>query len=53
VKLISSGPSPTFADLAVGQYSTVSVDGNSTDVPSDKKLAHLWLTIGARFVFFP
>jgi hypothetical protein len=42
-----------FADLAIGQYSTVSVDGNSADVASEKKAAHLWLTIGARFVFFP
>ena len=42
-----------FADLSVGQYSTVSVDGNSTDIASDRKAAHLWLTFGARFVFFP
>jgi hypothetical protein len=42
-----------FADLAVGQYSTVSVDGNSADIASDAKAAHLWLTVGARFVFFP
>jgi hypothetical protein len=42
-----------FADLTVGQYSTTSVDGTSADVPSDQKAAHLWLTIGARFVFFP
>jgi hypothetical protein len=42
-----------FADLAIAQYSTTSVAGNSGDLASDQKAAHLWLTIGARFVFFP
>lgn len=42
-----------FADFSVVQYSTASIDGNSFDLASDRKTAHMWLTIGARFVFFP
>jgi hypothetical protein len=40
-----------FVDLSLGRYSTVSANSVSTDLTSP--VTHEWLTLGARFVFFP
>ncbi|HEX3855245.1 MAG TPA: hypothetical protein VHW01_29985 [Polyangiaceae bacterium] len=40
-----------FADFSLGKYSSISVGSSSEDIPSTS--THEWLTIGARFVFFP
>jgi hypothetical protein len=40
-----------FVDWSLGQYSTISQGSVSQDIPNTA--THQWLTLGARFVFFP
>jgi hypothetical protein len=40
-----------FVDLSMGKYSSISNDNTSADIP--ETAMHEWLTLGARFVFFP
>jgi hypothetical protein len=49
-RIFGVGP---YADFAVGRFTHVSIDDNGRDIPSDNRKNHGWITIGARFVFFP
>ena len=54
-KVFGLGP---FVDLSVAQYSSYdtgssSVNGTSTSHDIQNKALHEWLTLGAKFVFFP
>ncbi len=40
-----------FLDYSLGKYSSFSIGSNSQDIAD--RATHGWLTIGARFVFFP
>lgn len=40
-----------FVDLSMAKYGTVNNGSNSADIP--ETAIHEWLTLGARFVFFP
>lgn len=45
-----------FVDFSLGQYSSYRVDAPAfpdDEIDFDDKALHEWLTIGARFVFFP
>jgi hypothetical protein len=46
-----------FVDVALGRYSTVHFDdggvSRSFDIDSADRTTHGWVTLGARFVFFP
>jgi hypothetical protein len=49
-RIFGVGP---YADFAVGRFTRVSIDDDSRDIVDDSRKTHAWLTIGARFVFFP
>lgn len=40
-----------FVDLSMAKYGTINNGNNSADIP--ETAIHEWLTLGARFVFFP
>jgi hypothetical protein len=40
-----------FLDLSFARYSTISQGSQSQDIPDPA--THEWLTVGARFLFFP
>jgi len=47
-KVFGVGP---FVDFSMGNYSSISVGSLSADI--ERQAMHEWLTLGARFVFFP
>ena len=49
-RIFGVGP---FVDFALGRYTRSSTDDTSRDIDSDNRTTHGWITVGARFVFFP
>jgi hypothetical protein len=49
-RIFGFGP---FADFALGRYTTAATGDTSRDIDEDARTTHGWITVGARFVFFP